>query len=310
MECIEECREFSRSTIEKLKSELSYLECKGCSVVTNGSFARFEAHQNSDCDFFILSPSEEYNSDAELILNRMKNAIERIGGNLPSNDGAFNSITKSRDLLTNIGGKNDTNERITRRVLFLVEGKSIICEDYFVSIKKKLIERYISDKISEHQLALFFLNDLIRYYRTICVDFENKTAENGKEWGIRNIKLVFSRKLLYFGGILMAAETAQQTFSRKRDILFELSELTPIDRVSFVFGSSADSALNLYDDFLRDLRDCDVRNMLCDTDIDRRTHSEKFRELKNKGQHFTFLLLTLLNSRYPSCHPIHKALVM
>jgi len=52
------------------------------------------------------------------------------------------------------------------------------------------------DSMSE--TSRFLLHDLIRYYRTICVDFEYKTYENGKPWGDRNIKIQFSRKFLYF----------------------------------------------------------------------------------------------------------------
>lgn len=55
---------------------------------------------------------------------------------------------------------------------------------------------------------------LIRYHKTIAVDFEFKTSEDDKSWGIRNIKLLFSRNLLYFSGILVAAESIDKSQAR------------------------------------------------------------------------------------------------
>lgn len=83
---------------------------------------------------------------------------------------------------------------------------------------------------------MFFLNDLIRYYRTICVDFEYKTFEANKPWGIRNIKLIFSRKLIYFSGVLIAAEMYQRSAQQKKKIVKELISLSPVERLRKACG--------------------------------------------------------------------------
>lgn len=78
----------------------------------------------------------------------------------------------------------------------LLESDWLYGQEIYRGLFRSIIERYIGQKITQHQLARFFLNDLIRYYRTICRFPEYKTANGGKSWGDRNLKLMFSRKLL------------------------------------------------------------------------------------------------------------------
>jgi hypothetical protein len=192
----------------------------------------------------------------------------------------------------------------------LLEGDWLYNEAKFDLYRNEILKRYLSDKISDHQFCRFLLNDLIRYYRTICVDFEHKTREQGKSWGTRNIKLIFSRKLLYFSGILVAAETWQQTYETKMDTLHKLLGMTAIRRVSAVCGDKADQALNAYGSFLKEISDPSIREMLETVPEDRDKQSEEFRNLKNEGHHFSWILAKLLRETYDASHPIHNALIV
>ena len=81
---------------------------------------------------------------------------------------------------------------------------------------------------------MFLLNDIIRYYRTITIDFEFKTSETGKSWGLRNIKLTYSRKLIYFVGLLMVAKTQDLEKDEKANILIKYINMTPIERIECI----------------------------------------------------------------------------
>jgi hypothetical protein len=194
--------------------------------------------------------------------------------------------------------------------LFLTEGLAVTNPDLHAAQTDELISRYINDEISDHQLCLFLLNDLIRYYRTVCVDFEFKTFEANKAWGLRNIKLVFSRKLLYFSGALIVAETAQRTPKEKREIVRRLMALSPTERIEQVCQSAGDRALESYNTFLEALEDPTIRAELENVSSSERKFHERFKQLKNEGQHFSNHLMSALRATYSESHPIHRALIM
>jgi hypothetical protein len=142
----------------------------------------------------------------------------------------------------------------------------------------------------------------------MCVDFEYKTLGCGKSWGDRNIKLMFSRKLLYFSGVLAAAQTAQLSCKEKRQELKKFLLVPPIKRLIYVCGSDADSALRRYDQFVGWLADEDCRRLLRETTDDRSRQSEEFRTMKNAAHHFAWDLEVIFQRAYPRSHPIHQAI--
>lgn len=308
----EKRRAYSDNVLESFRAELGGAQLpEGYAVVINGSFARREASEQSDVDYFVLHEAADSSvRDIEIIREAVDAAIERCNLKPPSAGGAFAKPETIDEFLKNVGGTNDPNEKLTRRMLFMLEGDWLTQKELFLSYRNRLIANvYAKESQSNHSLARFFLNDVIRYWRTIGVDFEHKTTEGGKAWGTRNLKLVFSRKLLYFSGLLMAAETAQQTPTSKARILNELCALDPLARVGKIVGSDARRALNLYDNFLVCLSNKDFRDMADRVQLEDKDRPEDFNDLKNLGQHFSWELDRLLHVTYGPRHPIHHALV-
>ena len=133
-------------------------------------------------------------------------------------------------------------------MLLLLEGEWLFNEAGL----RDILERYIADNITDHQIALFLLNDVVRYYRTMAVDYEFKTVETEevKPWAIRNIKLIFSRKLLYASGLFSVATTAERTRSQKISELERLFNLTVIDRMESICGPRSRRMLQRLQPFL------------------------------------------------------------
>lgn len=297
---------YSDGVLQNLRREVaSILLPDGTIVITVGSLARREASPQSDLDYFVVFDGE---TDRD-ILAEVSAAISALDLRAPSPTGAFARAVSSAEFLERIGGNGESNDDLTRRMLFLLESDWIFGESGYETLFDGVIERYIREGITQHQLARFFLNDLIRYYRTICVDFEYKTGTVGKSWGDRNIKLMFSRKLLYFSGVLAAAATAQSGCEFKRSELKRLLRMAPLDRVRDVCGDDAHRIVGRYDEFLGWMADEDVRGHLKDTSAERAVHSDRFRAMKNAGHHFSWDLESLFHRRFAPTHPINQALM-
>ncbi len=297
------CSEYSQSTLDELRARLAKLPLGDRVVLVCGSYARRDASESSDIDFFILSSDTNGSSSP---LDEVRGVIKEAVPNEPSENGAFGGGVNRGTLLGNIGGDDDTNQNMTRRILFLLEGEWLYNPEGLRDFRREILERYIREDMSDHQLALFLLNDVIRYYRTVAVDYEFKIAK-GKAWGIRNVKLVFSRKLLYASGLFSVAMTAGRTREDKIRILEDLFELPVVERMIAICGRSRmEAVLDGYNLFLEKLEDPDTRERLINLGTSERSYP-LFRDLKHEGHLFTRELLKLFENTFDSTHPIHWA---
>jgi predicted nucleotidyltransferase len=311
MKAIEEAKEFSDRNIETMRAALSTINLGAhCAVILGGSFARREASRESDLDFYIIANSDGWSAAGEQIEEVRRVLTHSVKA--PTKDGLFGTVHRIDHMLKEIGGSNDDNLKFTIRTLFLTEGEWLWGKELFEKAREDLVKRYIQPYLKQQHIARFFLNDLARCYRTICVDFENKTFEQQKPWGTRNIKLRFSRKLLYFSGAIVAAEVAGLANQEKIRKMLELLALPPLERLQRICGSKADEAVKIYDFFLEQLGQRTVREQLerIEPDDESRDTNEAFRDLKDKGNEFSHALIRLLLAQYDRDHLIHEAMLL
>lgn len=301
---------FSDEKLKALREGLGNLVPAGEAVVTCGSYARREASDNSDLDYFIITQSDAACPDYSWG-EKVREVISGLVKTEPALGGAFAGIIHRATMTKDIGGDGDDNAHFTRRMLFLLEDAYLANESEIRNFRREILERYIGDKITNPQIALFLLNDIIRYYRTMAVDYEFKTVEGSKPkpWGLRNIKLVFSRKLLYASGLFSVAMTVDRTRDKKIEMLECLFDLPVIDRMQQICGRSAmDNVIERYNVFLDRLEDQAVRSHLINLTRDQRS-DPLFREIKNEGHLFTRELLKLFEVSFDPTHPIRKAVL-
>ncbi|WP_025861370.1 nucleotidyltransferase domain-containing protein [Acetobacter papayae] len=301
--------EASDTALERLRESLKSIIPPEAIALTCGSYARREATVGSDLDFYVLVPALDDSSEPEWF-TRAKDAITEVVTKPPSAGGAFESLIQIHDLLNNFGGDKDTNQTITRRMLYLLEGEYLTNETEFKRIRRNIIERYVSETRDDRHIAQYLLNDIIRYWRTITVDYAFKTQEVGKPWAIRNIKLVFSRKLIYASGLFSVAMTHNRNQEEKIETLESLFSIPPLKRIEYICGkANTQELVTSYNRFLSQIDNKEMRSHLETISKENRDTDQKFRELKDEGYRFGTELLAAFNNTFPADHPIHRAVI-
>lgn len=232
---------------QSLESELSQLPVSGdhpsLCVYATGSLARKEATEHSDLDaFFLLSGDEEKKPLGRIrdvkILNAVLNAQEEA--NFPdfSNDGAYLKFLYIDDVIKCIGNRDDDYKNaFTARMLLLTESTFLFGEENFEKFRNQIIDVYFQDfhDHSKDFKPIFLLNDLLRFWRTLCLNYENSRhwredhdAIKRAKGHLDNLKLKFSRLNICYSYI---CHLLAQGNALSRENAIATSILTPFERL-------------------------------------------------------------------------------
>ncbi|OJH44218.1 hypothetical protein [Paracoccus sp. SM22M-07] len=292
---IHSTREKSEDILKTLRSVAAELPCLTSDIVigVNGSVARREVTSGSDVDLFFLTLDGDL-AAAKSAQEEYRAKLVEKGIKMPAHGGVFENPLRTTQLTATIGGEDDTNTYITRRMLYLLEGEWVANESGFNDLRSTLIARYISEDLDDQKIVRFFLNDVIRYWRTICVDFEHKTADSTKPRAIRLVKLRLSRMLLYVAGIAAARQTVDCNAEAKRMKLAELLSIPPLERLGLIHGQDKMQKVQaLYATFLSALDSEEIRSQL-ELPGAEGVATKEFEQLTEVARDFKIELLTLL----------------
>lgn len=283
-ETIRNRQTFCKKRIATLREKISAIDevnkQKNYCIYATGSYARLEAAENSDLDlFFVHSENKPVKNISKTLIDAALIGIQREM-TLPefSGDGKFLEIHFAEDMIKYLGSsQDDFRNFFSARMLLLLESKPIFNDEYYNSVLVRIINAYYKD-FHDHEEGfrpLFLVNDIIRFWKTLCLNYEHSRHRNPDLYGKKfteiektetekrenrlkahrsNLKLRFSRKMTCFSfllKIISSYEGLDQTG------VLDIVKMTPIERLeSLTEGNTnlkddVEKALNLYTRFLQ-----------------------------------------------------------
>jgi hypothetical protein len=273
----EDRNRYSRDRLGELRARLDKAEHlirgKACVYIT-GSFGRGEASPRSDLDLFIVGGSspggigggerdlcrlDEICLKADLIRTSQELKLPKFSG-----DGEYLVHHTVGELTKELGGPlDDAKNTFTARMLLLLESRPLLGEDIYEKVIKDVIASYWRD-YQLHSTAFmpaFLANDILRMWRTFCVNYEARTSsEPVKEKAkrrLKNYKLKHSRLLTCYSalGFLLGVHLKSKTVTP--DDARRMVSLSPIGRLESLkadfpgkAASNVDRLLEAYGRFL------------------------------------------------------------
>jgi len=313
-EALRTARQTTQRILGDLREALVDLHDPNCTVIVTGSLGRGEASDNSDADWVLLvdGPTDtEHRRLAQDIEQRIREVVPKD----PGPTGTFGDIVVSHDLVHYIAGLRDSNINLTRRMLLLAESRAVTNPLVRERVIRNVLARYVlhdravqsrQTKDRYNKIPYFLLNDVVRYWRTVATDYASKKWErNSKGWATRNIKLRFSRKLVFIWGLIasLAAElfdtssldpatNEQEHLILLLEFIREQTEVTPLEllarvaRQPNVKPETARRIFSAYDTFIGKLSDPDFRHRLDSVDFDNAADDEAYESVRGPSHDF------------------------
>jgi len=267
-----------RLLADDLEKASELLKDKAC-VYAIGSFGRLDASSHSDLDAFIVAkvktessretpPKSELSSlDEILVKAELIHATKSHGIPPFDGDGRYLRQYTIADFIGTLGTPDDdATNTFTARLLMLLEGRCIVGRAAYDTAREEVITSYWRDyeKHKGEFVPAFFANDIIRLWRTFCVNYEARTTnqperQNAKR-KLKNYKLRHSRLLTCYSTLLMLLDKFQRQGSISPTEALDLTRLTPTERLETLqghYGTSSTGAvlgsiLAAYDRFLEE----------------------------------------------------------
>jgi hypothetical protein len=292
-------RDRTERRLAELRDQLSGFDRDDdAAVVMLGSWGRRELTSQSDDDFLVLVNGAER--------PEVRPRSEELAGVLgvSGQTGTFGAAAFCENLVGRIGLDQDDNANLTRRMLLMLESVPVVGAEAYRECWERVLDAYLVDSIRDRHPPRFFLNDLIRYWRTICVDFVGKERGEPEKWGLRTAKLRTGRKLLYASGLLPSLLCGELQRSEMRAFLIEQFAAPPTDRVAFAFlqAGATDAGLRTlraYDRWVGMLDDDAVREELGRLTREETGDSDVFQEVRRLAMDVEQGLLALLFDTVP-----------
>jgi hypothetical protein len=257
MSVLEARREQSEKGLQDIRAALapaaSLFAANRVALYVTGSFGRLEARypQGSDLDVFFVYMTEDRDPETDLsrlvwfeLIATVINAARELKFEPFSRDGAFLKPHNVFRLGSELGSRHEDAENgFTARLLLLLEGRYLANADLYSAVLLEAIGFYYDDFPDKRERfrPYALLNDILRYWRTLCLNYEHQRGRKRRAAGddeaqlaiftaesaLDNLKLRYSRLALCFSMIALLVSEPQGIPPER---IRELCAIAPTDR--------------------------------------------------------------------------------
>lgn len=273
----------SQRSLKHLREKLSeaVLHPAVYAVGAAGSLGRMEVSDLSDADLIVVL-SDDYTDEAE-----REEAYSSIWQALPDvqrpkQSGVFGSPCSLRELCGELlGDSNESLGNLGKRMLLLLETQPVFGDENFRVVLDETLKKYANFYVREDATKewTFLLNDLIRYFRYLCVNYQWDFEHDPWKWRLRNIKLRHSRLIMYAGLMFLLGEASKER-EDKIEWMRPKLRLTPLERIAYCYQQNSDWSFKriagLYDVFLYRISERSDRNDLLSRDGEVRPNADSY----------------------------------
>ena len=275
----------TRERLKDIKTEISRCATQFTNykafVYCGGSLGRGDVGAKSDLDLLVVTtnPKKELKRLTEVrLLAHAIEVNEKLQYGPFSNDGKYLKVYSQDAMLGALGASHDDSENLfTARMLLLLESRCVCGEQAYTESLERIIRHYFRDRRGKRSFRpLFLLNDLLRYWRTLCLNYELIRDIQGRPWRKKNINLKFSRMLTVFGTIFPLVASKMDS----EDAVSKLVALSPHERFALGLDRLNDkSLLPRYAQFLDD-----YESFLCWKEMDNTELEGRLEELGKEAR--------------------------
>lgn len=216
-------------------------------VLACGSLARREYTLGSDIDWLVVvNAMPEHPAAARNLVVRVKECVskeaakEGSGAKDPGTSGLFGRATGLFDIIERVGLQDDTNQTHSMRMEIVHESVSLLDPQLHARILERTIGRYLSlSEVRQDTPPRFLLNDMLRYWRQITVDYQAKAplGVHDPKAVLRYLKLLTTRKNVFASSILPLIAPRDSSVDWQT-YLNEVYTLPPLARLATVTESA------------------------------------------------------------------------
>jgi len=305
--------------LRKLLRESARLCGRKACVYATGSYGRGEASLYSDLDIFILGKGSRKKPslsrlDEILVKANLIKATEERGLPKFSGDGQYLVGHTIAELVGTLGKpEDDVENTFTARLLLLLESFPLIGKSAYEQITSQVVAAYWRDyKGHENNFAPAFLaNDILRMWRTFCVNYEARTRSEPEEERakrrLKNYKLKHSRLLTCYSALLYLLAVFSKNKTVKPADAKDMISLTPTGRLEWLLlqpelgdaHSSLRKLIRGYEEFLSntDASEKDLVSRFMD-----KQKRETYRESASRFGDSVFDVMNAIGKKSPHFH--------